>query len=293
MDREERKYFTTDADPSVVNVYRLHSVLVHSGGPNGGHYYAFVRPLGSEQWYRFDDERVTKVKEKEAVEGQFGGTEHQQQPGHTPQWKFQKVSSAYMLVYVRESAIPEINTEVTADDIAVHLRHTLELEQAEKARKKKERLEAHLYTVVHLATANDLTAQIGSDRFFDLVNHDNVRSLRIKKEHTLLQLKQQVWRLTGVRPAQQRLWMWARRQNHTVRPDKPLQLDYDDHVAMMDVKEDHPPATGKFQAELRLYLEVVGEDEAVPPAEEAEAPDEEARTIQLVCHLALVLSTDH
>jgi len=276
MDRESRKYFTQDADPTVVNMYRLHSVLVHSGGPNGGHYYAFVRPLGSEQWYRFDDERVTKVKEKEAVEGQFGGTEHQQQPGHTPQWKFQKVSSAYMLVYVRESAIPEINTEVTADDIAVHLRHTLELEQAEKARKKKERLEAHLYTVVHVAAASNLREQIGSDRFFDLVNHEKVSSLRIKKEHTVLQLKQDIWRVTGVRPTQQRLWMWARRQNHTVRPDKPLQLDYDDHVAMMDVKEDHPAATGKFQAELRLYLEVVGtQSDPVPPPEGAEVPDEE------------------
>ena len=278
MDRENRKYFTADADKSVVNQYRLHSVLVHSGGPNGGHYYAFIRPLGSEQWYRFDDERVTKVKEKEAVEGQFGGTEHQQHPGHTPQWKFQKVSSAYMLVYVRESAIAEINTDVTADDIAVHLRHTLELEQAEKARKKKERLEAHLYTVVHVATSSDLSSQIGSDRFFDLVNHEKVTSIRIKKENTLQHLKQEIWRLTGVRPSMQRLWMWARRQNHTFRPDKPLQHDYDDHVAMMDVKEDHPPNTGKFQAELRLYLEVVdpqGPRTYEKPPDDAPAPDEE------------------
>ena len=70
-------------------------ILVHSGGMNGGHYYAFIRPLGMEQWYRFDDERVTKVKEKEAVEAQFGGLEHQQNPGHTPQWKYPKISSAY------------------------------------------------------------------------------------------------------------------------------------------------------------------------------------------------------
>jgi ubiquitin carboxyl-terminal hydrolase 7 len=275
LDQEDRKYFTEEADPNVRNLYRLHSVLVHSGGPNGGHYYAFIRPLASEEWFRFDDERVSKVKEKEAVEGQFGGTEHQQHPGHTPQWKFPKISSAYMLVYVRESAVPEINTDVTAEDIAVHLRHQLELEQQDKARKKKERLEAHLYTVVHVATAADLTQQIGSDRFFDLVSHEKVTSLRIKKEHTLLRLKQDIWRKTGVRPAQQRLWMWAKRQNHTFRPDKPLQQDYDDHVAMMDVKEDHPPVTGKFQAELRLYLEVVGSGPFEPPAEDAAAPEEE------------------
>ena len=69
MDRDERKYFTEEADPSVRNLYKLHSVLVHSGGPNGGHYYAFIRPLGVEQWYRFDDERVTKVTQKEASRG--------------------------------------------------------------------------------------------------------------------------------------------------------------------------------------------------------------------------------
>ena len=225
MDREQRSYFTAAADPNVVNVYRLHSVLVHSGGPNGGHYYAFIRPLTSEQWYKFDDERVTKVKETEAVEGQFGGSEHQTHPGHTPQWKFPKISNAYMLVYVRESAIPEINVEVTADDVAAHLRCQLEKEQEEKARKKKERLEAHLYTVVRLATHKELVAEIGNDRFFDLVTHEKVPTLRIKKELTLLHLKQEIWRLTGARPSQQRLWLWAKRQNHTFRPDRPLQLE--------------------------------------------------------------------
>ena len=278
MDREGHKYFTDEADKSVRNVYRLHSVLVHSGGPNGGHYYAFVRPLGVEQWYRFDDERVTKVKEREAVEQQFGGLEHQQHPGHTPQWKYPKISSAYMLVYVREDQIPEINCEVSADDVAAHLRHTLELEQEEKARKKKERMEAHLYTVVRVATSKDLAEQVGKERFFDLVDHEKCQCLRIKKENTLLQLKQDIWRLTGVRPNCQRLWMWARRQNHTFRPDRPLQTEYDDHVAMMDVKEDHPPPAGKFQAEIRLYLEPVGAPEGLEgplPAEEEPAPEEE------------------
>jgi ubiquitin carboxyl-terminal hydrolase 7 len=279
MDREGRKYFTEEADPSVSNVYRLHSVLVHSGGPNGGHYYAFIRPLGAgEQWYRFDDERVTKVKKEDAVDAQFGGLEHQQHPGHTPQWKYPKISSAYMLVYVRETAIPEINVEVSADDVAAHLRHALELENEEKQRKKKERMEAHLYTVVRVATAADLSAQIGSDRFFDLVNHETCACIRIKKENTLLQLKQEIWRTTGVPPTSQRLWMWARRQNHTFRPDRPLQVDYDDHVAMMDVKEDHPPPAGKFQAEIRLYLEPVGMPGPGPyplPAADAEPPEDE------------------
>ena len=140
-----------------------------------------------------------QVKEKEAVEGQFGGTDVQGLPGHTPQWKMPKISNAYMLVYVRESAIPEINVDASGEDIAEHLRRTLEKEHEEKARKKQERLEAHLYTVARVALPTDLAAE---------------------KEHTLLHLKQELWRLTGALPSQQRLWLWAKRQNHTYRPDR-------------------------------------------------------------------------
>lgn len=45
---------------------------MHSGGVHGGHYYAFIRPDGKE-WFRFDDERVTKEDDKRAMDEQFGG----------------------------------------------------------------------------------------------------------------------------------------------------------------------------------------------------------------------------
>ncbi len=53
------------------NLYLLHSVLVHSGGVHGGHYFAFVRPDG-RTWLRFDDERVTKEQASKAMEEQYG-----------------------------------------------------------------------------------------------------------------------------------------------------------------------------------------------------------------------------
>ena len=276
MDRDERKYFTEEADPSVRNLYKLHSVLVHSGGPNGGHYYAFIRPLGVEQWYRFDDERVTKVTQKEAVEGQFGGVEHNTQPGHTPQWKFPKISNAYMLVYIRESSIPEINVELTQDDVALHVRRQLEIESEEKARKKKERQEAHLYTVVRLATHHDLTLQIGSERFFDLVTHEKCDNIRILKEKNLKFLKQEIWRLTGARPSQQRLWLWAKRQNATFRPDKPLSRLR--RPRRDDGRQGGPPsARGPLPGGGRVYLEPVGCGEVgtLPLPKEGEAAPEE------------------
>jgi hypothetical protein len=52
------------------------SVLVHDGNPYGGRFYAVIRPkLDSQQWFKFDDERVTKETTKMAVEEQFGGEE--------------------------------------------------------------------------------------------------------------------------------------------------------------------------------------------------------------------------
>ena len=40
------------------------SVLVHSGGVNGGHYCAFIKPAREDSWFKFDDERVTRVTEQ-------------------------------------------------------------------------------------------------------------------------------------------------------------------------------------------------------------------------------------
>ncbi len=57
LDRDERKYMSSNADPNVRNLYRLHSVLVHSGGVHGGHYFAFIRPTG-DTYLKFDDEKV-------------------------------------------------------------------------------------------------------------------------------------------------------------------------------------------------------------------------------------------
>ena len=57
LDVDDGKFLSPDADRSVRNLYKLHSVLVHSGGVHGGHYYAYIRPT-NKQWLKFDDEKV-------------------------------------------------------------------------------------------------------------------------------------------------------------------------------------------------------------------------------------------
>jgi ubiquitin C-terminal hydrolase len=53
-------------------IYHLHAVLVHSGDSHGGHYCAFVRPEPGGVWFKFDDDRVTRCSQREAMDDNFG-----------------------------------------------------------------------------------------------------------------------------------------------------------------------------------------------------------------------------
>ncbi|NP_001346281.1 Ubiquitin carboxyl-terminal hydrolase 12 [Zea mays] len=255
LDRDDGKYLSPDADRNVRNLYTLHSVLVHSGGVHGGHYYAFIRPTLSDQWFKFDDERVTKEDAKRALEEQYGGEEElpQTNPGlnNTP-FKFTKYSNAYMLVYIRESDKDKIICNVDEKDIAEHLRIRLEKDREEKERRKKEKAEAHLYTIIKVARDDDLKTQIGKDIYFDLVDHDKVPSFRIQKQMAFAQFKEEVAKEFGIPTQFQRFWLWAKRQNHTYRPNRPL-CPQDEAHTVGQLKE---LVNKAHNAELKLFLEV-------------------------------------
>ena len=55
------------------NQFRLYSVLVHHGDVYGGHYYSFQRPTKEPEWYKFDDESVSKATIEQAIDQNFGG----------------------------------------------------------------------------------------------------------------------------------------------------------------------------------------------------------------------------
>ncbi|CAL1374042.1 unnamed protein product [Linum trigynum] len=255
LDRENGKYLSPDADRSVRNLYTLHSVLVHSGGVHGGHYYAYIRPTLSDQWFKFDDERVTKEDIKRALEEQYGGEEElpQTNPGfNNSPFKFTKYSNAYMLVYIRESDKEKIICNVDEKDIAEHLRIRLKKEQEEKEQKRKEKSEAHLYTIIKVARSEDLLEQIGKDIYFDLVDHDKVRSFRIQKQMPFTLFKEEVAKEFGVPIQFQRFWLWAKRQNHTYRPNRPL-TPQEESQSVGQLREVSNKANN---AELKLFLEV-------------------------------------
>lgn len=153
-------------------VYHLHGVLVHSGDVHGGHYWVLIKPAAEGPWFKFDDDRVTRVTDREVLEDNYGGEmllpdgQVARVPGQLPNKPGAKrFTNAYMLVYIRESQAPEILREVTDADTPAHLRtlflsktmqalstHNcvttgtrLDEERKEAELKKRERDEQHLY----------------------------------------------------------------------------------------------------------------------------------------------------
>eukprot|EP00891_Asterochloris_glomerata_P000046 jgi/Astpho2/46/Aster-07498 len=264
LDYGDRRFLAQEADQSVRNVYKLHSVLVHSGGVHGGHYYAFIRPDG-KQWLKFDDDKVTKANKAQAVDEQYGGEDENAPPApglNAPTFKFTKFSNAYCLVYVREAEWSEIMVNVTSTDIAEHVRARLEAEAAEKERKRKEKAEAHLFTIIKLSTRKDMEQQIGTTLFFDLVDQNKVKHYRVKKQTKFQEFRQMLADDLEVPLEQQRFWTWAKRQNSTYRPNNIL-TPADDEKRVMDLKDGQQRQHAQTN-EICLFLETPGTSKPLP-----------------------------
>ena len=269
LDRENGRYLTSTADRGERNLYTLHGVLVHSGGVHGGHYYAFIRPDG-KQWLKFDDEKVTKVDTVVATEEQFGGDPNggrgdansgdgndgnDRQAGLYPT-RFARHSSAYMLVYVRNSRMDKVFTAVDKMDVDERVRAHLDREAAEKQKRRREKQEAHLFTTVRLATENTLKEQVGRASCFDLINFEDgpaVHSFRVPKSMTFEAFKAKVFNELRIPASGQRYWFWSTRENRTYRPSKALTRE-DESLAIGDIREPNQASVSvRF---LNLFLEV-------------------------------------
>ncbi len=275
----DRYEFDTEIDlsPFVENsdntdVYLLHSVLVHIGDVNGGHYHAFIRPhledkpgQHPDKWFKFDDETVTIVTEREAVNDNFGfggekdlalinannglkrgklemdddisnmglnGQTHPPSltPTRTRTFQSRRFTNAYMLQYLRKSEVPTLLKPCTTADIPQELSERITREQKLDEQRKKERAEQHLYMVIAIATDRNLSFHHGAD----LVDWEKVPTIRVKRALKLGELKRQLQGDNYCLDATQvRLWKCNRRQNETIRPNE-LVADGDDTRPISD-----------------------------------------------------------
>lgn len=118
------EFLDPGADRSHPWLYKLHGVLVHSGDLHGGHYFALIKPDNETRWLKFDDDRVTPATDKEVLEENYGGEALNGMPPSLQRNQvraMKRFTNAYMLVYVRESAVKEVLAPFTDEDTPPHL----------------------------------------------------------------------------------------------------------------------------------------------------------------------------
>ena len=49
------------------NLYDLYGIVHHSGSANGGHYISYTKNMISQDFYEFNDSRVSQIKNPEAI----------------------------------------------------------------------------------------------------------------------------------------------------------------------------------------------------------------------------------
>lgn len=252
-------YLDENAERDNNYVYKLHGVLVHAGDLHGGHYFALIKPEKDGKWFKYDDDRVTPVTDKEVLEDNYGG-ELPSPGGNQPRnannnqaRPAKRFTNAYMLVYIRESAIDEVLKPFTEADTPPHLRKRLEDERIQLDTKKREKEEQHLYLTAKIITDQTFQKHQG----FDLASFDDknvpqseLPIFRVLKNETYKTFKGRVAAHFKYPEACFRLWVLVNRQNKTVRPDIPIE-DMDSTQTMEAVRNTMANRT----PELRLYLD--------------------------------------
>jgi ubiquitin C-terminal hydrolase len=180
-----QKYLATDSNSQQQNdeddcTYLLHSVLVHSGDVGGGHYYAYIRPSTDHnyktvyntnqlmtamkdkdlEWYKFNDENVLSVTQFEATEYCYGRRPpSEQMDGNVNANLFKDImSSAYMLVYIREKDAPAIMKPLPIDeDIPAGLNQRLVTERQLKILEERKLQQLKMFVNIGYIRETDIS----------------------------------------------------------------------------------------------------------------------------------------
>ncbi len=235
-----------------------------------------IKPEKDSKWFRYDDERVIPVTTDDVLEENFGGdgginsfsqngiiTPLTRMARNQAQWK--RFTSAYMLVYFREDAIPEILAPITPQDIPQHVVQRVEEERLEMIRKRREKEEMHLYISIKIIDLQTFRYHEGIDlASFDPQDkeaQEYVRSYRVRRDLTWLGLYQHVAEAYSVGRDHIRLWHLVNRQNKTIRPDVPIPADpslsISSKVSKLTVAiESWMKNSSARGSDLRLYMEM-------------------------------------
>lgn len=132
--------------------YELFSIMIHSGSASGGHYYVFIKSFENNQWYNFNDEKVTKIDSNDII-NTFGTT-----------YSSYSSTTAYMLQY-RQKNSKRNETFINVDQFEPHLRTILQKEIAEQL--EADRLKEYMDNICKIRVIVP-EGEISSDRVIDV-----------------------------------------------------------------------------------------------------------------------------
>ena len=89
------------------HMYELYGVIIHSGTATGGHYYSYIRERGTDDWFEYDDDTVTRLDVEDLPDLAYGGEYIKESYDHKARRKVERrvvrSANAYVLVYDRVS----------------------------------------------------------------------------------------------------------------------------------------------------------------------------------------------
>lgn len=168
--------------------YLLHSVVVHSGDVNSGHYYAYIRPNLDERWVKFDDDNVTPCSDFAAVEDNFGGSDpnafnyFDRSPSElkSMQWPSRpRIHNAYILVYIREDCAEDVLRIPDPMQVNSRMVERCNAEVRLQEQRRREKLELQTKIRINLIFENDLCSMTG---FWDHTSIPTGQSFKMNRD---------------------------------------------------------------------------------------------------------------
>ncbi|XP_071830491.1 ubiquitin carboxyl-terminal hydrolase 47-like isoform X3 [Apostichopus japonicus] len=114
-------------------IYKLFSIMVHSGTASGGHYYAYICNFEDNKWYCFNDQQVSRITHED-IKKTFGGSSS----GYSGFYfsSYSSSTNAYMLMYRKVD--PNRNSGfLTEEKFPAHLKHLVQKIQEEEENEKR------------------------------------------------------------------------------------------------------------------------------------------------------------
>lgn len=247
--------------------YKLHGVLVHQGSISNGHYYAMLKPNFTDStWFRFEDDKVWKATPSQVFVENFGANELSQeeflQLSRIEQNEnlIRRSTSAYMLVYYRESELSNI-LPPNDEEIDKHVPSFIPIEienQLNEIQLLEQLKQQQLYNInVKLVNSNNFRNYSEFDLYYDSTNlryfdqrflQDSSVSpyeLSLKKTDSVFELYTQINNYLSIdKPVNSledlsklpyRLLVICHRNNHTNRIDGDLSLTEEDDLKLISL----------------------------------------------------------